>query len=300
MSRRRGRNVHGVVLLDKPAGLSSNQALQQVRRLFDARKAGHTGSLDPLATGMLPICLGEASKTAGLMLDADKRYIASLRLGAMTATGDAEGEITRRCGIPDLEPSRIESVLASFRGEITQIPPMYSALKRDGKPLYELARQGKEVEREPRQVMIYELKLLHWSSPDIRFDVICSKGTYVRTLGEDIAGRLQSCGHLVALRRISVGPFDPDAMVTLETLELAARDGGLERFLLPPDAGLVDWPVVSLDQTAAARFRHGNPVQIESEFTGAVRVYDPAGILLGLGEVASEGRLKPSRVFLLE
>jgi tRNA pseudouridine55 synthase len=298
--RRRGRDIHGVVLLDKPAGYSSNQALQSVRRLFDARKAGHTGSLDPLATGLLPICLGEASKTAGYMLDADKAYRATLRLGEATATGDAEGEITDRQAVPELEPGRIRAAMAAFLGEISQVPPMYSALKVGGRPLYERARRGEVVERKPRRVRIDRLELLDWEAPMMRFEVHCSKGTYVRTLAEDLARELGTCGHLTALRRTRAGVFDPERMLTLEQLEAAARAGRLDQTLLPVDAGLADWPVVTLDVERARRFHHGNPLRSDWGLMGHVRVKDASGRLLGLGDIDSGGRLKPLRVLLLD
>ena len=208
MSRRRkGRNVHGIVLLDKPAGFSSSQAVQKVRWLFQARKAGHTGSLDPFATGMLPICLGEASKTAGFMLDASKTYLARALLGQATTTGDIEGEIRATAPVPELAAEGVAAVLARFVGPIEQVPPMYSALKHEGQPLYRLARAGREVERAARAVTIHALELVAWEKPYLTFRVRCSKGTYVRTLAEDIAVALGSCAHLVGLRRLAVEPF---------------------------------------------------------------------------------------------
>jgi tRNA pseudouridine55 synthase len=296
--RRRGRDVHGVVLLDKPAGPSSNQALQKVRRLFDARKAGHTGNLDPFATGMLPICLGEASKTAAFMLDADKTYLATAHLGAATDTGDTEGRVTREAPVPALDIAAIEAAMATLTGEIDQVPPMYSALKRDGRPLYELARQGLEVERPPRRVTIHRLELRGWSPPRLEFEVCCSKGTYVRVLAEDLAERLGTCAHLVALRRTGVAPFEGRDMVTLAQLERAADEGALENFLLPPDIGLGSWPKALLDDARGERFRHGNPVPTDLA-AGEVRVYGPGGKLLGLGEIDAGGRLSPRRVFNL-
>src|SRR5210317_1676557 len=188
MSRRKhGLDIHGVILLDKPAGISSNRALQKVREMFKARKAGHTGSLDPFATGMLPICLGEASKTAGYMLDASKTYVAEAVLGIATTTGDIEGEVSGHQQVPDTGPAAIEAALERFRGTIEQVPPMYSALKHEGQPLYKLAREGREVERQPRAVTIHSLELLSWEPPDLVFRARCSKGTYVRTLAEDLA-----------------------------------------------------------------------------------------------------------------
>jgi tRNA pseudouridine55 synthase len=255
MSRRkRGRDIHGIVLLDKPAGLTSNQALQQVRRLFDARKAGHTGNLDPFATGMLPICLGEASKTAAFMLDADKAYSAQMVLGSATATGDVEGEVVATASVPVCSAGELEQVLQAFVGEISQIPPMYSALKHRGRPL---------------------------------------------TLAEDIGRALGSCAHLDTLRRLYVQPFDPGQMVTLAHLEEAERSGRLAAFLLPVDAGLAGWPRLVLEEPAAAGFAHGNPQKVEAAEPANIRVYDPSGQILGLGELGGDGLLRPRRVFNL-
>jgi len=238
--RRRGSDIHGIVLLDKPAGLSSNQALQKVRGIFQARKAGHTGSLDPFATGMLPVCLGEASKTAAYMLEARKAYRATARLGLATTTGDLEGEVIQTCPLPEADNGALQRTLDRFTGEIEQVPPMYSALKHEGKPLYEYARAGIVIERRERRVTIYRLELLDWQAPDFTFEVHCSKGTYIRTLAEDIAKALGSCAHLVALRRTLVEPFGGFPMWTLEQLQEGRDSGRLAEFLLPIDAGLPD------------------------------------------------------------
>ncbi len=219
MSRRkRGLDIHGVILLDKPAGISSNRALQKVRGIFQARKAGHTGSLDPFATGMLPICLGEASKTAAFMLEAGKHYRATARIGEATTTGDIEGEVIQQCAVPDIDAVGLQLALDRFSGEIQQVPPMYSALKFEGKPLYEYARAGIEIERPERTVTIHRIKLVEWVPPALTFEVFCSKGTYIRTLAEDIAKSLDSCAHLTALRRLQVEPFGSYQMQTLEQL----------------------------------------------------------------------------------
>ena len=296
--RRKGRDVHGILLLDKPPGYSSNQAVQKVRWLFQARKAGHTGSLDPFATGMLPICLGEASKTAGFMLDSAKTYIATAHLGQATASGDIEGDIIREMPVPDLSAEAIEQAFSSFRGHIEQIPPMYSALKLDGQPLYKLAREGKEVERQPRTVTIHSLELLSWETPVLEFRVHCSKGTYVRTLAEDIAGALGSCAHLKALRRTEVGPFREMGMIELQAVERAAENGSLDSLLLPVDSGLENWPLVVLEDEAASRFTHGNPVPVSEQQIGAVRVYSEQDHLLGLGELRPDCKVYPKRVFV--
>ena len=289
--------MHGVLLLDKPPGYSSNQAVQKVRWLFQARKAGHTGSLDPFATGMLPICLGEASKTAGFMLDASKSYAARAVLGQATETGDIEGEISREEAVPELERAEIEAVLTEFLGTTQQVPPMYSALKHKGQPLYKLAREGREVSREARTITIHSLELIDWTPPVLDFRVYCSKGTYIRTLAEDIAGKLGSCAHLQALRRLEVEPFDERGMIGLEQLEAMAEAGTIDDSLLPVDAGLLDWPVVRLDGEGLKRFSHGNPVDGISADPGLVRVYGPEEIVLGLAEVDSGQCLRPKRLF---
>ena len=298
MSRRRkGRDVHGIVLLDKPAGYSSSQAVQKVRWLFQARKAGHTGSLDPFATGMLPICLGEASKTAGFMINASKIYEARAMLGRSTTTGDIEGEIGQELPVPDLGFSEIMAVLNEFVGESEQIPPMYSALKHEGEPLYKLAREGREVERAPRSITVHSIELLEWECSALVFRVHCSKGTYIRTLAEDIARKLGTCAHLTALRRLEVEPFEETGMFSLERLVTLSEAGTLDDVLLPVDAGIADWPVVSLDGEACRRFSHGNPVDAQNGPKGKVRVYGPGDILLGLAEIDSSQCLKPKRLF---
>lgn len=300
MSRRRkGRDVHGVLLLDKPVGFSSNQAVQKVRWLYTARKAGHTGSLDPFATGMLPICFGESSKTAGFMLDASKTYLASALLGQATSTGDIEGEIVAEMPAPDLLDSDIERAFSTFRGQIEQIPPMFSALKVQGQPLYKLARQGIEIERKSRAVTIHSLELLGWDSPLLQFRVSCSKGTYIRTLAEDIARALGTCAHLQALRRLEVQPFSEQAMVSLEEVEQAVLENRQDTLLLPLDAGLEGWAVLNLEDEAVQRFSHGNPVPVPGSYEGYVRVYERQGRILGLGEVRSDGLVYPKRVFVL-
>ncbi|MDX2428427.1 MAG: tRNA pseudouridine(55) synthase TruB [Xanthomonadales bacterium] len=299
--RKSGLDIHGIVLLDKPVGISSNRALQKVRGIYQARKAGHTGSLDPFATGMLPICLGEASKTAAFMLEAGKRYRATARLGVATSTGDVEGEVIQTCPLPDMTSSKMALSLQQFMGETEQIPPMYSALKHEGKPLYEYARAGITIERPARKIFIHHLEMLDWQSPDITFDVHCSKGTYIRTLAEDIATALGSCAHLVALRRTIVEPFDQFPMLTLEQLQDARESGELQNCLLPVDAGLPDWPRIKLDSIQRGKFNHGNHVFIPSGGSGSgkVRVYGPEEDLLGLAELGPDGKLQPIRVFNL-
>lgn len=300
MSRRRkGRDVHGIALLDKPAGFSSNQAVQKVRWLFGARKAGHTGSLDPFATGMLPVCLGEASKTAGFMLDSSKTYLATAFLGKSTSTGDIEGEVLRQMDVPALDAHKIKATFSTFHGTIEQVPPMYSALKHEGQRLYKLARAGVEVDRKARSVQIHSLEPVSWEPPLLQFRVHCSKGTYVRTLAEDIAEKLGTCAHLRALRRLEVEPFREQDMVTLDELTRLAEAEQIDSCLLPVDAGLIDWPLVTIDEPGSHRFRHGNPVTADCSETGLVRVYGPENRLLGLGEISPENQLNPKRVMHL-
>jgi len=292
-TKRTWQRVDGVLLLDKPAGVTSNAALQIARRLFSAAKAGHTGTLDPMATGLLPLCFGEATKFSADLLEADKTYEADVLFGITTDTGDAEGEVLE-CVAPVFDLGGLEEVLARFRGRITQIPPMYSALKRDGQPLYRLARQGLEVEREPRDVTISSLVLLAFSGDRCRLQVRCSKGTYIRTLAEDI-GRSLGCGaHLTALRRTRVGDLSIEQAVALDGLgDLAEAERG--RWLLPPDTLLQSLHAVVLDETREQRFCHGNPVPVESTFEGKCRVYK-GDRLLGVGVVDVSGLLQPVRL----
>jgi len=300
MSRRKnGLNIHGILLLDKPAGMSSNQALQKARRLFNARKAGHTGSLDPFATGMLPICFGEASKTAAFMLDAGKSYRATAKVGETSSTGDIEGEIIQALPVPDVSAEKIRKTLSSFLGRSAQIPPMYSALKHQGQPLYRLARKGVTVERKSREIVIERLELLGWEPPQVTFEADVSKGTYIRTLAEDFCKALESCGHLISLRRLSVEPFDADAMVTLEDLEQAVEQGREQELLLPIDAGIPHWSKISLDESGLERFGHGNAVATDGS-PGRARVFSPAGQIVGLGIIDETGLLQPKRVFVAE
>ncbi len=286
------KQVDGVLLLDKPIGLTSNDALQKARRLFSAAKGGHTGTLDPMATGLLPLCFGEATKFSADLLDADKTYETTLKLGITTDTGDAEGQVSGTFAV-DVPESAILPVLQRFTGDILQIPPMHSALKRDGRPLYELARQGIEVERAPRPVTIHAIECLAFTGDTLSLRVNCSKGTYIRVLGEDI-GRMLGCGaHLIALRRTRVGDLDLNGAVTLQTLN-DTEENTRPRYLQPVDALLNSLPVFSVDGEAEQRFSHGNPVSAPAS-SGKFRVY--AGErLLGLGEVMSDGRLWPKRL----
>lgn len=289
--------VHGVLLLDKPTGMSSNLALQKARRLFSAAKAGHTGTLDPLASGLLPLCFGDATKFAADLLDADKTYEAELRLGQTTDTGDAEGQVLKEMPC-NVSLAQVEAVLPRFRGAIRQVPPMYSALKRDGKPLYELARKGIEVEREARDICIHALELLDLCGVLLKLRVKCSKGTYIRVLAEDIGAALGCGAHLTALRRTEVGSLRLQAARTLEQLEAVVEDTR-ESLLAPVDTLLQSLPPFTLVEGMAERFSHGNPVALTGMTAKAgiaLRVYGPAGELLGLGEVRTGSKVWPKRL----
>lgn len=304
MGRRKnkGRNISGVLLLDKPQGCSSNHILQKVKRLFGAAKAGHTGSLDPLATGMLPICLGEATKISAFLLDSDKRYRLQCQIGVSTATGDAEGDVLETMDATAVSEQAIIDILPAFIGNIEQIPPMYSALKHNGERLYKLARQGIEVERKPRSVSIYTIDFISYkqdteSRSILELEVSCSKGTYVRTLVEDIAKKLGNCAHITALRRLSVGPYDGD-MLTIEQLTSLAEQGfeTLDACLQPIDSGVANWPDVHLAADAAFYVRQGQPVMVPHAPTqGWVRIYDQNDFL-GLGEIQDDGLIAPRRM----
>ncbi|AKJ29698.1 tRNA pseudouridine(55) synthase TruB [Caldimonas brevitalea] len=278
------RAVHGVLLLDKPLGLSSNDALQKVKRLFRAEKAGHTGTLDPLATGLLPLCFGAATKFSQISLEADKTYRATLKLGVRTTTGDAEGEVLEERPV-DVTPQHLLQACMRFMGPIQQVPPMYSALKRDGKALYEYARAGIEVEREPRQVVIHWIELLRWQEGALEIEVRCSKGTYIRTLAEDIGEALGCGAHLTALRRTGSGPLTLEGAYTLAQLE-AMSEAERDAVLQPVDALLNDWPVLRLEAEDAGRFLSGMRRRTAHPDAPQLRVYGPqAGAFLGSGSV---------------
>ncbi|MDI1301241.1 MAG: tRNA pseudouridine(55) synthase TruB [bacterium] len=302
--RRPRRPIDGVLLLDKPQGLSSNQALQRVRHFYQADKAGHTGSLDPLATGLLPICLGEASKFTQYLLEADKVYRTRIRLGQRTTTGDAEGDVIAEAPVPELTIEAVEAVLARFRGDIAQVPPMYSALKKDGRPLYELARQGIEIERAARHVTIYRLERLlpeeNQRADELLLEAHVSKGTYIRSLAEDIGEALGCGAHVVMLRRLSHGPFVKPAMVTLEQLEQTLNEGGfdaIDRLLLPAWAGIAAWPRVVLSETTAYYLLQGQAVQAPgSPAEGPVLLFEQGGRFLGVGEMDDDSRVAPRRL----
>lgn len=292
------REVTGILLLDKPQGISSNGALQRARRLYQADKAGHTGSLDPLATGLLPICFGQATKLGGYLLEADKRYHVRARLGQRTDTGDADGTVVASGDPAGATREELEGALARFTGEVRQRPPMYSALKQGGRRLYELAREGREVAREERVVRISELRLTGFGEGCFDLDVRCSKGTYVRTLVEDLAASVGQLAHVAALRRLEVTPFGQYPLRTFDELEHAAGGGlaALDAFLLPALAALPGWPRVLVDAARADYLAHGQPVRVAgAPARGGVAVVSQAGALLGIGEINPDGLVAPKR-----
>jgi tRNA pseudouridine55 synthase len=316
LSRRRDlpprvvRRIDGVLLLNKPRGISSNGALQRVKRLYQAESAGHTGTLDPLASGLLPICLGDATKFGGELLESDKRYLAVVRFGETTATGDAEGPILEARPV-DFAKGDLETAMQSFRGEIAQIPPMYSALKHHGQPLYELARKGQTIVREARHVFIRELALVRFEPPLATLDVLCSKGTYIRTLAEDL-GQALGCGaHLASLERTGIGPHRIAEATELEALEQMPADAR-DHLLMPMDSLVRHWPAVELSDDCARRFTFGQaisrndlpenaPIAVSSpgpvnSTENLVRVYSLSGAFLGLGQIDPVGSLRPHRL----
>ncbi|WP_416138990.1 tRNA pseudouridine(55) synthase TruB [Halomonas sp. HK25] len=296
--RRRGLPVNGVLLLDKPMGASSNHALQRARRLFQAQKAGHTGTLDPMATGLLPVCFGEATKFSAHLLAADKVYCTRVELGAVTDTGDAEGEVVERRAVPRLTEADVEGVLERFRGEIDQVPPMYSALKHQGRKLYELAREGKSIERAARRVTVYDARLLAFEGEAFELEVKVSKGTYVRTLAEDIGGALGTGAHISALRRLETGPFTAKGMLTLEALEALPDQVAREATLLPVDVLVAHLPRLELDASAAARLTLGQAARTDASGIGigeTARLYCD-GAFLGLGAVTAPQEVAPKRL----
>ena len=298
--KRQYRDVTGILLLDKPTGMTSNRALQQARRIFQARKGGHTGSLDPLASGMLPLCFGQATKVSSWLLDSDKGYEVQIRLGEQTDTADADGLIIAQADQLTVTKGALTAALAGFRGEIDQIPPMYSALKKDGKRLYELARQGQVVERESRGVTIFELELTAYDPMQPCFFVRCSKGTYIRTLMEDVAAAAGTLAHVTSLRRTHVDPFNDYPMVSMSELEAAEADpSGLDALLIKPDIALKHFAEVRLTTSEAFYLRHGHEVgHAPAGVTGLVRVYDDAGDFLGVGDVQPDGAIAPKRLFV--
>jgi len=305
--RNRGRSINGIFLLNKPLGLSSNQALQRVKNLFDANKAGHTGSLDPLATGVLPICLGEATKFSQFLLDSDKHYLSTFTLGVSTETGDSDGQIRGERDASSIRLSQIENAVETFRGAIRQIPSMYSALKHNGQPLYKLARQGIVVEREARAINVFSYKILAFRpgrTAQMDVEVHVSKGTYVRSLAEDL-GELLGCGaHVSALHRHVAGPFTDDQAVTLEALEIMRENiepSGLDDLLKPMDIAVADRMAVDLSPIVASYFQLGQAVMSPQAFRNGqegdiVRVFREGGDFLGVGEVTDDGKVAPKRL----
>ncbi len=291
--------VDGLLLLNKPAGMTSNQALQKVKRLIKAKKAGHTGSLDPAATGMLPLCFGEATKICAYLLEADKTYRVTARLGEATDTGDADGQVIQTAPVPELSREDWETAIAAFVGDTEQIPPMYSALKKDGKRLYELARKGEVVERKARPVHIEEIRLLEVSGTRLVFRVHCSKGTYIRTLVEDIARSVGTVAHTARLHRETVGSFRAEDMLDMSGAEKAAEEGpeALRARLLPADAALTGWIECQLDAVDVERFCGGQAVSSRAAGEGLVKVYGPDACFLGIGELSADGSVAPKRIF---
>lgn len=298
--RKKGRDVHGVFLLDKPQGVSSNDIMQKVKRLFKANKAGHTGALDPLATGMLPICLGEATKFSQFLLDSDKRYVVTAKLGERTDTSDAEGQVVQSREV-NVAEADILAALSAFRGEILQVPTMFSALKHNGKPLYEYARAGITVEREARPITIFELKFIDYQAPFLTLEVHCSKGTYIRTLVDDLGEALGCGAHVTMLRRLAVADYPIEEMMPIEDLALLADsfpNSELDRLLLPMDTAVASLPQLNLtaEQTKAVGF--GQRVKFENTqaLSGLVRLFSENGQFLGIAEITVGNIIRPNRM----
>jgi tRNA pseudouridine55 synthase len=305
--RRRGRAVSGILVLDKPLGVSSNHALQAAKRLYFAAKAGHTGSLDPLATGVLPLCFGEATKFSQYLLDADKAYQSTFVLGTVTDSGDAEGQILETNDASDVGEADVQQALEAFRGEIEQVPSMFSAIKQNGQPLYKLARQGIEVERKSRTLVIKKLELLEFrpgERPEVDVYLECSKGTYVRSIAEDL-GRALGCGaHVSALRRTKAGPFSLEDSVTMNTLETLKQNDAvaqMDDLLLPADTAVKSLPLVELGESGGFYIRQGQPVLVpNAPGSGMVRVALETGEFLGVGEILDDGRVAPRRLIVTQ
>jgi tRNA pseudouridine55 synthase len=298
--RRRGRDVSGILVLDKPQGMTSSDAVQKVKRIYNAEKVGHTGALDPLATGVLPLCFGEATKFSQYLLNSDKKYWTRIQLGVATDTGDSDGQVVETRPVGDLDEARIEAALAQFRGAIEQVPSMFSAIKHQGQPLYKLARQGIQVEREARAVTIYSNRLVAFSGDELELEIHCSKGTYIRTIAEDL-GALLGCGaHVTALRRLAAGPYGEADMITLAALE-AADMAERDALLLPVDSVVGGWPEVRLNDDTAYYLRKGQPVIVahapSSGWVKLSEVSDEGSTrFLGVGEILDDGRVAPRRL----
>lgn len=300
--RRRGRDVSGVIVLDKPKGMSSNDAVQRVKRLFSARKVGHTGSLDPLATGVLPLCLGDATKFSQYLLTSDKTYVATLRLGVSTDSGDADGQVLEQRDVGEMSREQIEAALDDFRGDIEQVPSMFSAVKHQGKPLYKLARQGIEIEREARPVTIYRNEIVDYAGDRLTLEVHCSKGTYVRTIAHDLGEQLGCGAHVEALRRTTAGPYREDDLVAFDDLSRMAELGRLDDLLQPVATAVGQWPTVELAGAPAFYLKQGQPVLVPHAPTeGWVRLYEQEnddGRFIGVGEILGDGRVAPRRLIV--
>lgn len=297
--RKKGRSINGIVILDKAIGMSSNRALQEVKRIYDARKAGHTGSLDPLATGVLPLCLGEATKVSQFLLDSDKKYRAKLKLGVRTDSGDSEGcEIERHTEF-QVSRQQIEAALKEFEGEIEQVPPMHSALKVNGVPLYKMARKGQVVEREARRITVYSIELTAFEGDELELEIACSKGTYIRTIADDL-GQALGCGaHIIALRRIQAGVFTEEDCVTTQELKEEFESGGtaaIDERLIPMDEAIADLPEVVLPSITASFIKNGQPVLVRHlPEEGLVRLYEEEKFI-GIGCIDDDGKVAPRRL----
>ena len=295
--RKRGRDIDGVFLLDKPQGMSSNDIMQKVKRVFQANKAGHTGALDPLATGMLPICLGEATKFSQFLLDADKRYVVTAKLGERTDTSDAEGQVVETRPV-NVETSQILTALEQFRGDILQVPTMFSALKHNGKPLYEYARAGITVEREARPITIFEINFTEYQAPSLTLEVHCSKGTYIRTLVDDL-GEVLGCGaHVTVLRRTAVADYPTEKMMTWDALQALAEQGDLDQHLLPIDTAVSKLPALKLNAEQSKGIGFGQRVKFanEAKLRGQVRLFSDKNIFLGVALIDDNNVIRPQRL----
>lgn len=296
----RGRDVDGIVILDKPGGVTSNDALQRLKRIFGAAKAGHTGALDPLATGVLPICFGEATKYSQYLLDADKAYEVTAKLGVRTASGDSEGEVIDTKPVDGITLEALEALLPRFRGAIEQVPSMYSALKHQGQPLYKLARQGVEIERKARPVQIYQLELTHFAGDEFKLSVRCSKGTYVRTLVEDIGLALGNYAHVIQLRRTQAGPYTLADAQTFDAVAAMLEEGGhqlLDTLLKPVDSSVSHWPAITLTENTAYYLKSGQAVKVpNAPLEGWVRLMGSENEFIGVGEMLDDGRVAPRRL----
>lgn len=299
--RRKGRSISGIIVLDKAVGLSSNKALQEVKWLFEANKAGHTGSLDPLATGVLPLCLGEATKVSQFLLNSDKRYRARIKLGIRTDGADSEGQVIAQCDEVNVSREQVEQALQSFKGETQQIPPMHSALKVDGVPLYKLAREGKTIPREARSICVYELELTDFQGDEIELEITCSKGTYIRTIADDLGQDLGCGAHIIALRRLQAGAFTEADCVSTDALREVKEKHGMDRLdqnLIPMDRAIEDLPEVNLPSIAASQFKNGQSVLVRHlPEEGLVRLYEEEQFI-GIGCIDDDGKVAPKRLIL--